>query len=278
VQAELEKLGRGLPDGEALAAKAREWLDKCKVHRKNGEFTEACADAEVALQSTRLLMRAHWEQAVRGLTSAVSSPYAVSFYTLPRHYKFVEEVRRLRPEGNALPGGDFEESPAEKSNWLIEEVPSLDQVEVSAKRIADGPHGGKQCLKLQVTPKQPQLAPLALERTFIAIHSPAVRLAPGTPVRISAWVRIPAPIKGSTDGALLYDSAGGEPLAIRLTGASKGWEQLTLYRRVPASGTVNVTMALTGMGTAYFDDVKVEPLTAGEASGTVANRPGPQTR
>ena len=79
-------------------------------------------------------------------------------------------------------------------------------------------------------------------------------------LRITGWVRMPEAISASADGALVYDSAGGEPLAIRLIGAEPKWRQFTLYRKVPATGTINVTMALTGIGTAYFDDVRIEPL------------------
>jgi hypothetical protein len=261
VQAELEQMGRGLPDGEALVGKAREWLDRCKQHRKNGEYGDAYGDAQVALQAVRLLMRAHWDQATRGLDAPVSSPYAVSFYTLPRHYAFVEQVRHLRAEGNALPDGDFEAPPDRVPvGWMAQEVPPLDEVEVSARRVADAPHGGRQCLMLKAEPKNPQLAPQVLERTFLAIHSPAVRFPPGTVVRVSAWVRIPDKVRGSADGALIYDSAGGEPLAVRLTEAAPGWKQYSLFRRVPASGTVNATLALTGLGTVYFDDVCIEAL------------------
>ena len=38
------------------------------------------------------------------------------------------------------------------------------------------------------------------------------------------------------DGALFYDSAGGEDLAVRLTVPTPKWKQFHLYRRVPASG------------------------------------------
>src|SRR5262249_3853241 len=106
----------------------------------------------------------------------------------------------------------------------------------------------------------PLHAPAALERTFLAVHTPAVRLSPGSLVRVTGWVRLPGPIAASTDGALVYDSAGGEPLAVRLTGATGKWKQFTLYRKVPGTGTINVTLALTGIGTAYFDDVRIEPL------------------
>ncbi len=269
VQAELAKAGQVLPDGESLAAKAREWLDRCKAQRRNGEFAEAYTSAQIALQAVRFLMRAHWDQATRGLSAPVASPYAVSVFTLPRHYQFVEEVRRQRPEANALPEGDFETPPGqEMPGWKAQAVPPLDDVQMAAERVAEFPHGGKQCLRLQVSPRQPQLAPQVVERTFVAIHTPAVRLPPGTLVKISAWMRIPKAILGSADGALLYDSAGGEPLAVRLVEATGlEWKNYTLYRRVPASGAINVTMALTGLGTVYFDDVKIEPLTGrGEAA------------
>ena len=84
-------------------------------------------------------------------------------------------------------------------------------------------------------------------------------MQPGAIVKISGWVKIPKAIAASADGALLYDGIGGEPLAVRLTDAT-GWQQFVLYREVPASGTVSVTLALTGIGIVYFDDVRIEPL------------------
>ncbi len=286
VQAELDQAGQKLPDEDDLAAKAREWLDQCSTFRRNGEYTEAYTAARVALQTVRLLTRAHWDQAVRGLDLPVSSPYAVSFYTLPRHYQFVNEVRSLGPEANALTDGTFETPPDQvMQDWRLDVVPHpMDDVEVTARRVTESPHAGKQCLELKVEAKHPDLAPQVLERTFVAIHSPAVRLPPGTPVKVSAWVRIPKEITGSIDGALLYDSAGGEPLAVRLAtpttfapGVPPTWKQFTLYRKVPASGTINVTMALTGMGKVYFDDVKIEPLTV-KGAAAAASRPAPAQR
>jgi hypothetical protein len=167
-----------------------------------------------------------------------------------------------------LPGGDFETTPDQTAaNWQAQEEGRLDNVELIARRVADDPEQGKQCLMLQIKPRdvagpdgKPLPPPVALERTFLAIHSPAVKLHPGSLVQISGWVKIPSAIAASADGVMLYDSAGGEPLAVRLTGEQKKWKKFTLYRRVPASGTVSVTLALTGIGTAYFDDVRIEPL------------------
>ena len=121
---------------------------------------------------------------------------------------------------------------------------------------------------LEIKPKNKGPAPVALERTLLALTSPSVKLPPGTLVQVSGWVRIPVRIQSSPDGALFYDSAGGEPLAIRMTEPTP-WKKITFYRRVPVSGQINVTLALTGIGAAYFDDIRIEPLVpaAGVAQG-----------
>lgn len=137
--------------------------------------------------------------------------------------------------------------------------------EKATREKALGPKEGERCLKLQIKPKAGGLAPAALERTFLAVNSPAVHLQPGTLVRITVWMRVLQPITSGVDGALFFDSAGGEPLAVRQANPMP-WKRFCLYRRVPASGTISVTCALTGIGTAYFDDVRIEPLSPGHAT------------
>lgn len=304
VQAELERAGHTLPDGQALQDDAKKRLQASVGHWNNGDFRGAYLEAQRALRPLRILMRAQWEQAVKGLDSPVASPYAVSFFTLPKHWELMGQVQQSQPGANVLTGGDFEND-ARQSGWLPQEV-TIDDVELWAWRVGTeqealpprkekpkvdaggnpeppaqppsitvGPREGQRALKLEIRPKKPQQAPAALERTFLAINSPAVNLQPGTLVRISAWVRVPRPITASVDGALFYDSVGGEPLAIRLTEATP-WKRFTLYRRVPASGTISVTLAMTGIGVAYFDDVRIEPLTPdwGAVAPTQWRRPG----
>ena len=130
-------------------------------------------------------------------------------------------------------------------------------------RVSEGAHGGLQCLKLEIKPKDLAKPPAALERTYLALHSPAVHLVPGSLVKISGWARLENGIAASADGALMFDSAGGEPLAIRLFKPWKKSREFTWYRRVPESGKVNLTLAMTGIGTVYFDDLKIEPLQPG---------------
>ncbi len=267
VQAELERLGHTSTDAKPLLQRARQALELSMQHRRNGMHSEAYGQAEVALRALRVLMRSEWDRAVRDLDSPVSSPFAVSFYTLPRHWRLLDELKESRASASVLPGGDFE---SEGPGWRWEQVPPLDDVTAEGYRVSTKPHGGQQCLMMQVQPKDPKRQPAALERTYVALQSPVVKLPPGSLVRISAWVNIPRPITASVDGALLFDSVGGEPLGIRLVAATTKWQKFSLYRKVPASGEVRVTLALSGLGTVYFDDVRVEPLV--HARGTTTAR------
>lgn len=271
VQAELERQGHTLPDAQAILDRARQALVRSMQSRRNGEHGEAYGQAEIALRSLRVLMRAHWDRAVRDLDTPVASPYAVSFYTLPRHWRMIDQFQQMRLGVNVLPGGDFETPPAsEQQGWTVQEVPSLDDVQMTVRRVESEFHAGKQSLMIQVQAKDPRLEPAALERTYVALHSPKVKAEPGTLVRISAWVKIPGRIKASMDGALLFDSIGGEPLAARLVEATGKWKKISLYRKVPASGEVYVTLAMSGLGKVYFDDVRIEPLATTTARGKAA--------
>lgn len=274
IHEELEKLGHAPPDARALIQDTENRLRSAKTLWENRMFPEAYRESQRAMRPLRILMRAQWDEAVKPLDTPVASPYAVTFFTLPKHWELMKEKDQSVPTANLLPGGDFEIIPERtQESWRVEE-PTLDDVELLAQRVGEIvgpmstkgglasavelPRQGKQCAMLQIKAKGK--GPVqALDRTLLALTSPEVKLPPGTLVQVSGWVRIPEPIQASVDGALFYDSAGGEPLAIRLTQPTP-WKKYTLFRRIPASGSLQVTIALTGIGTVYFDDIRVEPL------------------
>jgi hypothetical protein len=384
IEGELEQAGHTLPDAPKLVEQSRERLRVCEQQWEIGNYAEAYAEAERSMRPLRILMRAQWEQAVRGLDIPTASPYAVSFYTLPRHWRFMQQIGQMTAGNNVLPDGDFETPPERVPEYWTPQEANMDGMELRARRVAVNklpvqpnkpnpalmklkstplfnwvlttpnemsspieapkPELGEQCLELQIRPplppgtvdpetmppspgmqpqrpltprttpivtrgqmpdartaspgsrpgqRQPYVPqaqsplqapttqptdakapppPAALERTFLAINSPAVHLPPGTLVRISVWMFVPAGIMSSADGALFYDSAGGEPLAVRINSAMN-WKKFTLYRRVPASGSLYVTMALTGLGKVYFDNVRIEPLLPANQTVTSAATP-----
>jgi hypothetical protein len=266
VQAQLAELAPPVPDAAQLLADARRRLNDSWVAWQADDYRKAYHDAQRALRPLRILMRAQWEAAVASLgkdAPPTASPYAVSFYTLPRHWRFRQQLADCTPGGNQLPDGDFERAERVPAGWQVQQV-TPDEVEGEVRVTGEKPHEGRHCLILQVRPKAPVAPndppPTKLEPTYLGVASPPVRLAPGSLVRVSGWVKLDKPVTASADGALLFDSAGGEPLGVRLTAATKGWQRFTLYRRVPATGAVQVTAALTGIGTVYFDDLKIEPL------------------
>ncbi len=270
IEAELELLDQKPADAHELLEKARGYLEACDRLKADGNASERYAEAQRALRPLRILMRSQWERAVRQMDSAVSSPYALSFYTLPRHWKFWQRLKETKPSPNVLTDGDFELAPERvPQGWLVEEVPSLDDVEATARRVNYEHHDGKQCLMLKLTQKNKLPQPPLLERTFIAVHSPTVKLPPGTLVRITAWIKVNEPQRATTDGALIFDNIGGEAMAVRIT-APTPWRRYTVYREVPASGEVRLTVGLSGLGAAFFDDFKIEPLIAADAPTTRA--------
>jgi hypothetical protein len=274
IQSQLREQGHEVSDAQNLLAKAREFLASAKQAWDAKDYQAAYLNSKRALRPLRILMRAEWDAAIKSLgpdAPPTASPFAVSYFTLPKHWRFRNQLESSSPGGNKLADGDFEAGEGLPTGWRIQQA-TPDEVEGEARLIADAPHGGKRCLMIQLRPRaapapagpdgKPAPPPVitALEPTYLAVSSPPVQLPPGSLVRISTWVKVAAPITASADGALVFDSAGGEPLGIRLTAPTGGWKRFTLFRRVPQTGVLQVTAALTGVGTVFFDDISIEPL------------------
>jgi hypothetical protein len=276
VEQELTGVAPSLAGTDQLLADARARLERTQRLFQNQDFREAYLEARRATRPLRHLMRLRWQQAARGLgpDGPSASPYAVSFETLPRHWQLCRLVQQGTFGRNVL-DGRFEGAPT----WAASPG-TVDEVDPDARVIAEGPKEGGQCLRLRVTPKppppgQPAQKPAWLEHTALVVRSPEVRLPPATWVRVSGWANIPEALSGSVDGVMISDVAGGEPLALRLRGqtkvpvtdpskpAAKGWQPFHFYRQVPDTGTFQVQLTMTALGTAYFDDIRVEPLEPG---------------
>jgi hypothetical protein len=283
IEEQLKKGGHTQPDEAELLKKAYDFKQTAENYWNNHQFTLAYRKAQEALRPLRILMRAQWDTATQKLETPVASPWAVSYYTLPRHWEFMDQVNAAKPADNLIPGGDFEVVPGRAPETWTPHEATLDDVEMRAQLVSEvsikgaidpktkrpgqrtklAAKEGKQFLLLEIKPKaasKEQPAPKALERTFLGLVSPSIKLPPGSLVRVSGWMAIPDPIQASPDGALFYESAGGEPLAVRMTDATSGWKHFTLYRKVPHTGVINVTVALTGLGQVAFDDIRIEPL------------------
>lgn len=294
--------GPDIPDAKKLFALAADQYAEASKFTDNDQPEMAYQAARRALRPLRVIAREHWKQAVESLDAPNCSPFAVSFYSLPQHWQLAQTVRGSRPAGNALPHGGFELSAAvEEKGAAVTSLPgwkvrstTLDGLLPSAaiinseglkdpepievfnpSRYAPGrpvpnaltrfaltprPTLGSHCLRLLVEQKPGAERVEALERTFVAVESPVVDLTPGAWVRVSFWAK--GGVGVSADGLMAFDSAGGEPLGVRVNYANT-WKRFNMYRRVPESGKLSVTFAVTGVGAMWLDDVNIEPLVPG---------------
>lgn len=268
VQAQLTQLQVAVPDSEPLLRQARERLASSRSAWEAGDHRQAYREAQRAQRPLRVLARDQWASLTKGLDTPAASPFAVSYFALPQHVAFVRQVAAASPGQNLLTDGDFEAGRDGPTGWQVVKN-TLDDVDLAVKLIPEGAEG-KQALRLKVTPKPaaapaggpapPVVAPVALERTFLAAESEAVRLTPGSLVKVSFSVRVPRAIQASADGLVVYDSAAGEALGVRVVGPLPQWKRFALYRRVPADGEIRVIAAMTGLGVADVDEVRIEPL------------------
>lgn len=327
VHARLTAQGVRVRGADVLFKQAVRFHEDARRHFANELYDRAYQDALRALRPLRVIMFDHWQQATATLSTPTASPYAVSFYSLPKHWELFHEVQGTALGANVLPHGGFEfDGKVPAAGVPVSGLPgwtarygSIDPVNVAAgiipapqlaekpepRKAPEPPRGpfapgrpiptpdegytpptpelGQSLLRLEVRYRATKdregrggtAIESPLERTFLAVDSPVVKLPPGSLVRVSGWIKVPQPIIGSADGVLFYDDVGGEPLAVRVSHLPR-WTPFYLYRRVPPSGQISVTLALTGVGVAYFDNIRIEPMLPTQSAAR-PNRPGPVT-
>ncbi len=238
---------------------AQKNLQQCDRQLAAGDISEATLSAERATRSLRLIERAYWNAAVEGLASPVTSPAAVSFDTLPSHWRLLDRLRGKRFSPNLLTGGDFEDvDTMVHAGWLYN-LNAAPTVQASVDLTQQAAHRGQRGLRLAVTAADPKNPPETVENPPIRFSSPAVQVAAGQIVCIHGWVYVHKPAVGATDGLMIVDSLSGECLADRI-GPTKQWRQFALYRVATQSGPMGVTFVLPGVGEAWIDDVEIQIL------------------
>ncbi|HJZ54034.1 MAG TPA: hypothetical protein VKE74_03720, partial [Gemmataceae bacterium] len=229
VHLKLTDLGSQVHGAEVLLQETHKYYRKAQENFAAELYDKAYLDATRALRPLRVLMRDHWQQAIGTLDLPAASPYAVSYFSLPKHWELYQQVQASRPAASVLPHGGFEFSgEIPKDGVRIDALPGwsaragsleVDRVAVAAgvvrsEGLADdrkpreapktprnifspsrpiaapdegylppAPELGSSVLKLEVrsnTPTDRDGKPLphsaVLERTFLAVDSPPVKL------------------------------------------------------------------------------------------------------
>jgi hypothetical protein len=255
---------------------AEENIRRASALLASRDYTTAYAHAQRAMRPLRMLERAHWEAAVASIGSPVTSPAAVSFATLPWHGKLMHEIARTRPEPNVLIGGDFEDlGTMLQTGWQHFQRPPPG-VYAGAELATAAAHSGRYGLRLTARAAKDDQPQGLVESPPCYMRTAAVPVEAGQWVCIRGWVQVRGPITGSVDGLLIVDSLSGEALAERIH-ETNGWQPFTLYRTAVERGQLSVTLALSGLGEAWVDDVTIQviPLPgSGTRNPDVARVPG----
>jgi hypothetical protein len=264
--AHVERVLQRLPPSTTLVAESQGWFEEartalaqCNVLWAARDYAGVYREGRRALGALGRVQRARWREALETWPSIVTSPFGVGFDTLPGHVRFAGRLRGGRLAPSILPEGDFENlDQMLRAGWK--------HVEHETPGVASGvqlsliePREGRFSLRLKAWPTDAENPVAAVETPPVWVTSAPGALEAGQLVKISGWARVPQKISGAAGGLLIVDSLGGPTLALRLR-ETTGWQEFTLYRVAPQSGPMTVTFALTGLGEAWIDQARVEPV------------------
>jgi len=119
---------------------------------------------------------------------------------------------------------------------------------------------GQMGLQLVVAPEIPTDKPRQLETVPLWVVTPAMPIRMGEMICVDGWIRIPQPLQSTVDGLMIFDSLGGEELALRFVQTNGEWRQFTFYRIAPEDSNYRVCFALNGFGEVHLDDIRVSTV------------------
>jgi hypothetical protein len=264
-----------LPEQESMIKTTKEAIDFAKnlAGRNPPDYARAYLQAERATRGLRFAGRSLLQEATRNDWNSCMTPVSVSFATLPLYLTAYQRTNGAKLGANRLPGGDMEMRLVEQAGWepLAHRV---EGVTVSKRDIsAAAKHSGQAGLQLMVVPTNPDDKPLQLETVPLWVATPPIAVRMGEMICVNGWIRIPKPLEATVDGLMIFDSLGGEGLALRFTQTEGNWKQFVFYRNVPADGNYYVFFALNGLGEVHLDDIQVAPVLVGQAPETLSPTP-----
>lgn len=285
---ELTKFGAGQPDAPQLLAQARSMIQKAEgifpgdaldraiaqardagqrkspnspdVVQLRKRFDEAARYSQTALQSLRILQKAHWETATHRLKSPVGSPHTLCFQTLPDHWRLITTFGKsaTRASENLLTKGDFEvlDFPTlSRFGWQSAPTTPPSGVRAAVQVLAATGRAGR-CLRLVAAPDTNNDAPNTLDVAPVTLTAPPIAVRAGQVLYVGGWVRVASAISGSLEGVTLSDNLTGRSGAWHWH-EKREWEHFEMLREVYQDGPLSLTITLHGLGDVQFDDLEV---------------------
>ncbi|MDR0392097.1 MAG: hypothetical protein LBH59_09335 [Planctomycetaceae bacterium] len=235
-------------------------IAKSFINQSPSAYGMAYLQAERATRGLRVVSRDILREATRHDLNACMTPVSVSFSTLPYYLAAFQRTAGATLGQNRLLGGDMESVVDwQRSGWSsqrhrIEGV--SEHLSISGQACRSGLCGLRMVAQVdggESKPKQIETAP-------IWVISPPVEVRMGEMICVSGWVRFPVSVESGVDGLTVFDSLGGESLALRFRETQGQWREFAFYRYVPEGGSYYVYFALNGLGEVHIDDVRVSAV------------------
>ena len=263
VHAKLVAMGVTVRGADKLFEQATKFHEDARRDFAAEQYDKAFADANRALRPLRVIMRDHWNQATATLDVPTASPFAVSYFSLPKHWELFREIQACRPAASVLPGGAFEPS-AEipKDGLALDAVPgwtarfgTLDRVDVAAGIVPSA------ALADVVVPKEKPKDP-KLYGPSRPIALPGDGYVPPAPELGRGVLKLEVRQRGGVgkDGKPIEKST--HPLERTFLAVESAPVRLPPGTLVRVSGWVKIqnTIRLTADGVLFYDDIGGEPL------------------
>ena len=278
-QSVVASLAAGPTENQAiqnLLSEAASVLQQSQTDLASGRFFSAYQRAAAADSVLDRVDGQLWNETVGPdeipIQALQSHPLAASFSSLADFRQLKTILARAPAGANLLPGGGFEHLPTLlQLGWKHQRLPQPG-VQSAVRLSPEAPHSGSYCLELEALPADPDAPPATLPTAPAWVTSPEMPLQAGDLVEITGVARVPQQPLGSIDGLMIFDSLGGEEMAVRVTEAPS-WRPFRLLRAAPTDTTVTVTIALTGHGRVQLDDLAIRVLRRSDPADRMTQEP-----
>ena len=243
---------------DALLSSAKQALDRAEYELSSRDFDAAALRSNDCLRMLRQVQQACWNDAIAELCAPAQSPHALSFTTLPQHWRLMHYVTQQssRISDNLLPSGDFENVRLfSEDGWQRDAAP--DSPFSSTALLLTEPSTNNTVLQLKAwqsrTGPTPEVTALSLSTPGISVESGDVILVRGRLQKgRTASVTSARPV-------LIFDSELGPESGLRLK-LTQDWQTFELIRPISAASEFRVSFALTGPAEILLDDLEIHKL------------------
>ena len=243
---------------DTLLAAARQALDRAEHEVSRRDFDEAAVLSRDCLRILRQVQQACWNDAVAELSAPAQSPHALSFSTLPEHWRLMHYIDRQfgRVSGNLLSSGDFENVRMfTEEGWQRDAV--VNSTFYSTADLVNESANNNTVLQLKAWQTRAGPTP---EITPLSLSTPAIAVVPGDVMLIRGRLRKGRTAIGSSvHPVLLFDSELGPENGLRPK-LTTDWQTFELIRPISAASEFRMSIALTGPTEIHLDDLQIQKL------------------